>query len=348
VLEAQGPEAKKNRFLFAGRYYISEGGVYDFRARVLDGRLGRFLEREPLLGERMRFLSMYSYSRNNPVNFKDTTGLYFESVRNRVVWMISELLKVGCISNSNVRRDWSCQISFRTFSEFEHSVKIIFYALTSLQSATWRYGKVLLPNFAGIAQNAFNNDFLPKFKEGLKIMITSEKSKFRGTISRWWVRRSTMDFFTDEFFKISEQIIDQLCENVIVIEIDLRRIIKRLATMVWTPWEFKWLTDVFGKELEKFINDFISLFKDGYSIKIMVPIPAAIRLIAALFGRLLPEETPFNITRLGPLSYLFIAYFETLLFHPSDLAIHREIKYEILKKFCNKLKRFYPELTCAI
>jgi hypothetical protein len=24
---------------------------------------------------------------------------------------------------------------------------------------------------------------------------------------------------------------------------------------------------------------------------------------------------------------------ETLLFHPSDLAIHREIKYEILKKF---------------
>jgi hypothetical protein len=50
---------------------------------VLDGRLGRFLEREPLVGERMRFLSMYSYSRNNPVNFKDTTGLYFESVRNR-------------------------------------------------------------------------------------------------------------------------------------------------------------------------------------------------------------------------------------------------------------------------
>ncbi|MFZ8804359.1 MAG: RHS repeat-associated core domain-containing protein [Candidatus Calescibacterium sp.] len=348
VLEAQGPEAKKNRFLFAGRYYISEGGVYDFRARVLDGRLGRFLEREPLVGERMGFLSMYSYARNNPVNFKDTTGLYFESVRNRVRWMISELLKVGCISNSNVRRDWSCQISFRTFSEFEHSVKIIFYALTSLQYATWRYGKVPLPNFAGIAQNAFNNDFLPKFKEGLKIMITSEKSKFRGTISRWWVRRSTMDFFTDEFFKISEKIIDQLCENVIVIEIDLRRIIKRLATMVWTPWEFKWLTDVFGKELEKFINDFISLFKDGYSIKIMVPIPVVIRLIAALFGRLLPEETPFNITRLGPLSYLFIAYFETLLFHPSDLVIHREIKYEILKKFCDKLKRFYPELPCVI
>jgi hypothetical protein len=80
----------------------------------------------------------------------------------------------------------------------------------------------------------------------------------------------------------------------------------------------------------------------------MIPIPAVIRLIAALFGRLLPEETQFNITRLGPLSYLFIAYFETLLFHPSDLAIHREIKYEILKKFCNKLKRFYPELTCAI
>jgi hypothetical protein len=39
---------------------------------------------------------------------------------------------------------------------------------------------------------------------------------------------------------------------------------------------------------------------------------------------------------------------ETLLFHPSDPAVHRKIKYEILKKFCNKLKPFYPELPCAI
>jgi RHS repeat-associated protein len=338
VLEAQGPEAKKNRFLFAGRYYISEGGVYDFRARVLDGRLGRFLEREPLVGERMRFLSMYSYARNNPVNFKDTTGLYFERVRNRVVWMISELLKVGCISNSNVRivrMDWSCQISFRTFAEFEHHVKLILDSLTSLQSATWRYWKETFLTYSA-AKNAFNNDFLSKFKIGLIMLITSEKSKFRGAISRRSVSRSLMDGATNEIFGFVERFITAMPENPGLAVEDVRKRIERYANRWDAIRQFlfgdirKWVNNVLLKELEKFFTDLRSLFEGNYYLTIRLSCRRGFTEDCILQ----------NAGGLGPLSFVFVGYFETLRFHQTVYWIHYEIKSAIGIEFCS----FYSEL----
>jgi len=51
VLEAQGPEAKKNLYLFKGRRYMEKAGVYDFRLGIWDPRYGRFLQGAVGLGK---------------------------------------------------------------------------------------------------------------------------------------------------------------------------------------------------------------------------------------------------------------------------------------------------------
>jgi RHS repeat-associated protein len=62
-----------NRFLFTGREYLPEIGLYDYRNRTYHPVLGRFLQTDPL-----RFdaddLNLYRYVFNNPVNLSDPLG----------------------------------------------------------------------------------------------------------------------------------------------------------------------------------------------------------------------------------------------------------------------------------
>jgi len=62
-----------NRFLFAGREYDAETGLFYCRARHYDPVLGRFIQADPirLLGG----LNLYSYCDNNPLSFLDPLGL---------------------------------------------------------------------------------------------------------------------------------------------------------------------------------------------------------------------------------------------------------------------------------
>jgi RHS repeat-associated protein len=67
--------AVKSRYLFAGREFDSETGLYFNRARYYDPRTGRFLSEDPL-----RFagndLNLYRYVRNNPLLGVDPSGLF--------------------------------------------------------------------------------------------------------------------------------------------------------------------------------------------------------------------------------------------------------------------------------
>ena len=63
-----------NPFQYTGRDNDSETGLYYYRARYFDPRVGRFISEDPL-GVRDH-LNMYAYVRNNPVNFDDPLGLY--------------------------------------------------------------------------------------------------------------------------------------------------------------------------------------------------------------------------------------------------------------------------------
>jgi RHS repeat-associated protein len=63
-----------NRFMFQGREYISELGIYDYRNRFYHPGLGRFLQKDPL-GLRGGDANLFRYCGGDPVNHSDPSGL---------------------------------------------------------------------------------------------------------------------------------------------------------------------------------------------------------------------------------------------------------------------------------
>ncbi|MCC5834615.1 MAG: RHS repeat-associated core domain-containing protein [Opitutales bacterium] len=66
--------AINNRFLFTGREYLPELGLYDYRNRIYSADLGRFVQTDPI-----RFdagdVNIYRYVFNNPLRWVDPMGL---------------------------------------------------------------------------------------------------------------------------------------------------------------------------------------------------------------------------------------------------------------------------------
>lgn len=69
-----GGSAVGNRFLFTGREFIAETGLYDYRNRVYQPEIGKFMQTDPI-----RFdagdVNLYRYVGNNPVTWIDPFGL---------------------------------------------------------------------------------------------------------------------------------------------------------------------------------------------------------------------------------------------------------------------------------
>ncbi len=63
-----------NRFLFTGREWINDLRVYDYRNRVYQPELGRFLQPDPKQFEAGDY-NLYRYCHNDPVNHTDPYGL---------------------------------------------------------------------------------------------------------------------------------------------------------------------------------------------------------------------------------------------------------------------------------
>ena len=62
-----------NRFRFTGKELGDETGLYDFSARFMHARFGRFTTIDPL-AEKYPGISPYAYCNGNPVNFVDPDG----------------------------------------------------------------------------------------------------------------------------------------------------------------------------------------------------------------------------------------------------------------------------------
>lgn len=63
-----------NRFLFTGREWIKDLAIYDYRSRMYQPELGRFLQPDPKEYEAGDY-NLYRYCHNDPVNKSDPTGL---------------------------------------------------------------------------------------------------------------------------------------------------------------------------------------------------------------------------------------------------------------------------------
>jgi len=63
-----------NRFLFTGREFLSGLRIYDYRNRIYQPELARFLQPDPKEFEAGDY-NLYRYCHNDPVNKSDPTGL---------------------------------------------------------------------------------------------------------------------------------------------------------------------------------------------------------------------------------------------------------------------------------
>jgi RHS repeat-associated protein len=69
-----------NRFLFTGREWLSDLKLYDYRNRMYQPELGRFLQPDPKefgAGD----YNLYRYCHNDPINHSDPMGLYAPDIR---------------------------------------------------------------------------------------------------------------------------------------------------------------------------------------------------------------------------------------------------------------------------
>ncbi len=63
-----------NRFLFTGREWLSDLRLYDYRNRMYQPELGRFLQPDPIQFKAEDY-NLYRYCHNDPINKNDPTGL---------------------------------------------------------------------------------------------------------------------------------------------------------------------------------------------------------------------------------------------------------------------------------
>jgi len=74
-----------NPFMFTGREYDFETGLYYYRARYYNPNMGRFLQ-DPI-GFRGGDLNLYAYVKNNPVNYRDPYGFWYVDIGVSIGWL---------------------------------------------------------------------------------------------------------------------------------------------------------------------------------------------------------------------------------------------------------------------
>ncbi|MDH4188518.1 MAG: hypothetical protein OEV08_16145, partial [Nitrospira sp.] len=70
----ESPGTLEQPYTYTGREFDSETGLYYYRARAYDPRIGRFLQIDPI-GFAEGSINLYLYTNDNPVDFSDPFGL---------------------------------------------------------------------------------------------------------------------------------------------------------------------------------------------------------------------------------------------------------------------------------
>ena len=87
------------RYAYTGREFDSDTGLYYYRARWYDAKVGRFLSEDPIgFGGGV---NQFRYVGNNPLNAVDPSGLYNEDVHYYLTYFIAT--KFSCLTGNEAR-----------------------------------------------------------------------------------------------------------------------------------------------------------------------------------------------------------------------------------------------------
>jgi RHS repeat-associated protein len=129
-----------NPYLFTGRRYDPEAGLYYYRARYYAYDIGRFLQPDPIGYD--DGLNLYAYVGGNPLNFCDPSGLCRDGVlKDMWDWWYGGLYNFGYQWGVDVENELRAQAAFR--QDWNESMER-YYAARYLEI----YGQPSLPSLA--------------------------------------------------------------------------------------------------------------------------------------------------------------------------------------------------------
>lgn len=94
-----------NRFMFTGREFMAEVGLYDYRTRMYNPNLGRFLQPDPIRFDALDF-NLYRYVGNNPINLVDPTGKSILCILDFAQLLAATAIAIGACSTFRLTRTW--------------------------------------------------------------------------------------------------------------------------------------------------------------------------------------------------------------------------------------------------
>lgn len=140
-----------NRFLFTGREWIGEIGLYDYRNRMYSPQLGRFLQTD-LLRFDANDINIYRYVGNNPISRVDPTGLGWvedDNMNFKTKWhLVSETYEEDAADFTrliySVTRVWEAEVEVDCKCEETGEIKTVSGTRTYTKTADFRdYGGLL-------------------------------------------------------------------------------------------------------------------------------------------------------------------------------------------------------------
>jgi len=104
LVNARPVSAIGNRFLFTGREWLTEWGVYDYRHRQYHPKMGRFVQPDPRHFQAEDY-NLYRYCHNDPVNHTDPDGAEARRIERLVVYNTAAPSRMSAGGSSARRGD---------------------------------------------------------------------------------------------------------------------------------------------------------------------------------------------------------------------------------------------------
>jgi RHS repeat-associated protein len=161
----RGQSAIGNRFLFQGREWIPELGIYDFRNRLYHPQLGRFLQKDPL-GFDAGDMNLFRYCGDDPVNGSDPTGLHDLGDEAEIAAWNSGVIVTGSAIDNSLYDPFSDPSRFTTAGLFDR------WSNASLndyyKNSTYDFGLR-----ESSADSQFTTSSLPSARAGNRVPVVS-------------------------------------------------------------------------------------------------------------------------------------------------------------------------------